>query len=338
MRLICPNCSAQYEIDASLIPDEGRDVQCSNCGHNWYELPPAPEAVTPPPDMEIAPEADVEEVEEVEEVGYTSQNSRQDPEPTTTQDTLAADVEDDAPSSPVPEMPAGDDALEERTEPSPAAVAQDEEDEDWDWPETPAPKVNVPEAASPATDRPRRPADLAALEILKEEADRELARREEEAAAPIESQPDLALEDPRDRNTPSRALRARMARLRGEDEEEEEEDDGDAETSDEPPEEDDAYREPRKDLLPDIEEINSSLRPAGLARSERSEEEEAEHRRGFRIGFIGVVAIVVVMIIAYTQAPAIASVFPSSEAALIGYVDWANGVRDALGGLMGGST
>ena len=43
MRLICPNCSAQYEIDATLVPDEGRDVQCSNCGHTWFELPPPPE-------------------------------------------------------------------------------------------------------------------------------------------------------------------------------------------------------------------------------------------------------------------------------------------------------
>jgi len=39
MRLICPNCDAQYEVDASVIPEEGRDVQCSNCGHMWFQLP-----------------------------------------------------------------------------------------------------------------------------------------------------------------------------------------------------------------------------------------------------------------------------------------------------------
>ena len=39
MRLICPNCGAQYEVDDSLVPDEGRDVQCSNCGHGWFQLP-----------------------------------------------------------------------------------------------------------------------------------------------------------------------------------------------------------------------------------------------------------------------------------------------------------
>ena len=38
MRLICPSCGAQYEVDESVIPDGGRDVQCSNCGHAWFQL------------------------------------------------------------------------------------------------------------------------------------------------------------------------------------------------------------------------------------------------------------------------------------------------------------
>lgn len=44
MRLTCPNCDAQYEVDDSAIPDTGRDVQCSNCGHAWFQLPPDVEA------------------------------------------------------------------------------------------------------------------------------------------------------------------------------------------------------------------------------------------------------------------------------------------------------
>ncbi|MBD3766183.1 MAG: zinc-ribbon domain-containing protein, partial [Rhodobacterales bacterium] len=40
MRLICPNCGAQYEVDDAAIPPEGRDVQCSACGHAWYQLHP----------------------------------------------------------------------------------------------------------------------------------------------------------------------------------------------------------------------------------------------------------------------------------------------------------
>lgn len=39
MRLICPNCNAQYEIDGSVIPETGRDVQCSACGHAWFQMP-----------------------------------------------------------------------------------------------------------------------------------------------------------------------------------------------------------------------------------------------------------------------------------------------------------
>jgi predicted Zn finger-like uncharacterized protein len=37
MRLICPNCDAEYEVDDAAIPDVGRDVQCSNCGHAWFQ-------------------------------------------------------------------------------------------------------------------------------------------------------------------------------------------------------------------------------------------------------------------------------------------------------------
>ncbi|GAA0302805.1 zinc-ribbon domain-containing protein [Rhodovulum strictum] len=48
MRLICPNCDAQYEVDDAVIPDEGRDVQCSNCGHTWFQHAARAAAVAPP--------------------------------------------------------------------------------------------------------------------------------------------------------------------------------------------------------------------------------------------------------------------------------------------------
>ncbi len=53
MRLICPNCGAQYEIGDDVIPDDGRDVQCSNCGHTWFES-----ATTASAQMEGAPQSD----------------------------------------------------------------------------------------------------------------------------------------------------------------------------------------------------------------------------------------------------------------------------------------
>lgn len=57
MRLVCPNCDAQYEIADGMIPADGRDVQCSNCGHIWFESPadaalpqaPAPAPIPPAP-------------------------------------------------------------------------------------------------------------------------------------------------------------------------------------------------------------------------------------------------------------------------------------------------
>lgn len=64
MRLVCPNCDAEYEVDASVIPETGRDVQCSNCGHAWFQMSPqvedelaAEEALfeAPPPEVVTAP-------------------------------------------------------------------------------------------------------------------------------------------------------------------------------------------------------------------------------------------------------------------------------------------
>lgn len=37
MRLICPNCATQYEIDAEAIPEDGREVQCGVCDHLWFQ-------------------------------------------------------------------------------------------------------------------------------------------------------------------------------------------------------------------------------------------------------------------------------------------------------------
>lgn len=43
MRLICPNCAAQYEIDAAVLPEKGRDVECSRCGQIWFQPRPQTE-------------------------------------------------------------------------------------------------------------------------------------------------------------------------------------------------------------------------------------------------------------------------------------------------------
>ena len=36
MIITCPNCNKQFKIDNSLIPDEGRDLQCGSCNIIWF--------------------------------------------------------------------------------------------------------------------------------------------------------------------------------------------------------------------------------------------------------------------------------------------------------------
>jgi len=32
----CPNCKKKFQIDATLIPEDGRDLQCGSCSHLWF--------------------------------------------------------------------------------------------------------------------------------------------------------------------------------------------------------------------------------------------------------------------------------------------------------------
>lgn len=52
MRLICPSCSAAYEIDESAIGDAGRKVRCAACAEEWFQdpdgAPPRPDARADP--------------------------------------------------------------------------------------------------------------------------------------------------------------------------------------------------------------------------------------------------------------------------------------------------
>jgi len=40
MRLKCPSCAAEYDVAASMIPQEGRHVQCTACHTRWFVHPP----------------------------------------------------------------------------------------------------------------------------------------------------------------------------------------------------------------------------------------------------------------------------------------------------------
>lgn len=344
MRLICPNCSAQYEIDASLIPDEGRDVQCSNCGHTWFELPPAPPAYADAPEPDtMGRDAGANEQTEAtgggSAQGDTAPEQHQQPEPAfeepePEQDIeperqVAAAAEDFDDTAPEEHRAREDEAGDEEPSAAARAIAAASEETDEDTDDT----VRSPDPFAAATPTgavlKRRPADEAALEILREEAERELSQRRAPPTTPIETQTDMGLEEISGRNTPSRALRARMAR-----EETEKSAKPDRKADARVQSSDDSYEAPRRDLLPDIDEINSSLKPRSRTTA-ATPENEAERRKGFRSGFLLMVALAVVMIFAYAWAPTIAGAVPSLESPLLAYVDWANGVRDWLDGFFG---
>jgi len=74
MRLTCPSCASEYEVDASAIGDRGRMVRCANCDAEWFQAPavggvaaappPAPDPI-PDPAPQPAPVASMPDEPEV---------------------------------------------------------------------------------------------------------------------------------------------------------------------------------------------------------------------------------------------------------------------------------
>ncbi|MBR3371612.1 MAG: zinc-ribbon domain-containing protein [Rhodobacteraceae bacterium] len=65
MRITCPSCLAQYEIDAALLSKDGREVQCSACSHIWFQQadsaaikPQTRDVPRPAPPSPVTQEAD----------------------------------------------------------------------------------------------------------------------------------------------------------------------------------------------------------------------------------------------------------------------------------------
>ncbi|WP_025061180.1 zinc-ribbon domain-containing protein [Sulfitobacter guttiformis] len=247
MRLICPNCDAQYEVPDDVMPFAGRDVQCSNCGQTWFQHHPDN---TP-----------------TDQSGLT-----------------------DAP-------------------------APDEE-------QAPPPPPPPPPAGSPQ----RKQLDPAVADILRQEAEAEQAARRNLRADGLESQPDLGmeLEDSREEDETERRAREardRMARMRGK----------------ETPHVPTAGSTPpkpqappvvgsRRDLLPDIEEINSTLRSdAGRGGSADlgpviEAPSNTRKRQGFRTGFVTMLLIFAVLAVIYIFAPRLSAAVPALEGPLNSYV------------------
>ena len=261
MRLICPNCGAQYEVAADVIPEDGRDVQCSNCGQTWFETPQAPSA--------------------------------------------AAEDDGFAETPPLDDAPAPD-VTADRADP-PVNVTAADEAEDVDAPE---PEADI---APPAP--ARRPLDPSIADILREEAAREAEARKAEAAS-LEEQPDLGLTDPPPaaaarRVDPVREGRARVDRLQGRPAAPQPTGTGTA-----------IGTGSRKDLFPDIEEINSTLRHSADRESLplASSDEARASRRSGRTGFLTTLAVIVALGLIYAFAAQIADAVPPLAEPLAGYV------------------
>ncbi|MDB5659583.1 MAG: thioredoxin [Cypionkella sp.] len=249
MRLVCPNCDAEYEVDATAIPDGGRDVQCSNCGHAWFQLPPEQEA-------EMA----------AEEALFDA------PPPVAALDVPDSDAEPDLSDSPPP-------------------------------PETDNEAVAPPPGREPM----QRSIDESVLAVLREEAEREVQARKSEAplreTPVIESQPDLGLDSPGLAGAAAR----RLARLKGE-----------PEVASKP--------QTRREMLPEIEEINSTLRASSEKRAggagvvSQTIGDDAAKRSSFRSGFALVLVLAVIILVTYVMAPKLALQFPAAAGALQVYV------------------
>lgn len=257
MRLICPNCGAQYDVPVDVIPEAGRDVQCSNCGHTWFQRHPD-----------------------------------QDPD-------LAEDLE-----LPMPD-PEWEPEPEDEPEEEPAA----------------APPADAPEP------KPRVDPEMA--EIFRKEREYENRRR---SAETLESQPDLGLTEPDEDEQArrSRQARERMARMRG----------ADAPAASTPRLHDEgeaaataaaaaAAAGSRRGLLPDVDEINQSLRSSSAEtrvvdsakdETERRRAERASSGQGFGKGFMTVILLVGAAVALYAFAPALAEVAPPLVPLLESYV------------------
>ena len=62
MRLVCPNCKANYEIPPNAVPIGGREVKCDSCGHSWFQTrhKKTKEKKLTKPDIKIANEDTIE--------------------------------------------------------------------------------------------------------------------------------------------------------------------------------------------------------------------------------------------------------------------------------------
>ncbi|MFN3282192.1 MAG: hypothetical protein ACK40I_11085, partial [Tabrizicola sp.] len=167
--------------------------------------------------------------------------------------------------------------------------------------------------------------DDSVLAILREEAEREAQARRAEAARPLEVQQELGIDAAVAAPVSAPAVAA-----------------GAAAAIAAPAVEEAAERAAgRRTRLPDVEEINSSLRPSEPPAEETVETAapvENEGRSSFRSGFLLVLTVAILASALYISADALARAVPALAGVLESYVSFIDGLRLRMDGLMQSAT
>ena len=364
MQLACPNCDAKYEVPDDAIPEAGRDVQCSGCGHAWFQLPDTTDLETPEGMQPAALNA-------ADEPGFTGEipHSRESAEgfdtfPGGSQDWDEEPAPHEAPPPPLPSFapappltsvaPAAPFAEAEQTPAPPSetalaellasqepdeTLAEDYEDEEAAPARPPRAEKPAPPPAPPVAPS-RRDLEDSVLAILREEAELEaearrleaqrLANRRLAAESEMQIQPDLGIEQAIAAPAVLTAAQKRLAMLRGEDLEDEASAPAAAAENTRP-------AVARRDLLPDVEEINSTLKPEENGFDPDGEVDalpDLTRSSGFRSGFILALIVLLFGTVIYVLSDRIALSLPSVKAPLDSYVSAIDGLRLWLNGLM----
>lgn len=170
---------------------------------------------------------------------------------------------------------------------------------------------------------PRRGLDETVLAVLREEAERETEARRTETPQPIETQTEMGLQ-PSDAGGIGGAVARRIARLKGVD----------------PTPATPAKPQTRREMLPEIEEINSSLRASSEKRSgaaaavSQTMAQPARKSSSFRNGFLLMVLMAVALTLLYVMAAKIAQQIPGAAGALTSYVASVDSLRLMLDGAL----
>jgi predicted Zn finger-like uncharacterized protein len=255
MRLICPNCDATYEVPDDVIPNAGRDVQCSSCNLTWFQAP-----------AKTAADAAIDDTLSV---------------------SMAETVLDDFHTM----------GTEDTT-----------------------PSVRGQQADG----GPRSTMTPEIENILRQEAEFDKKRRAT-PTSPLETQTELGLNDSAEqiktRESQESSAVDRLSRLRGIEAEE-------VAVGTNAPKARSPV--PRRELLPDIEEINSTLTINQAAAAQNKATQERANRKQFRTGFFGMLGVTAAAFSLYFYGPQAKEALPQIAGNIDGYVGFVDKTRVML--------